>query len=90
MGMAPGKKKKKFDPESSDYDMDSAVRAGMAPNPETKHWSSRVPNGPNEGLLLKGRKHHTWDLLEKGEAEAGYEIYKGRNGRYYSRKKATK
>ena len=82
-GMLPSE----FDPEGDGYDMDTAVKAGMQPDPVTKHWSSRVPNGPDEGLLLKGKKHHTWDLLEKGEAEAGYEIYKDKNGRYRSRKK---
>ena len=75
---------KKFDPEGSGYDMESAKAAGMKMNPETKHWSSRVPR---TGLLLKGRAHKTWDLLEKGEKKAGYTIYKNEDGRYYSRKK---
>ena len=79
--------KDKFDPEGTGYDMESAVAAGLKPHPESKHWQSRIASGPKEGLLLKGRKHKTWDLLVKGEEEAGYEIYKGEGGRYYSRKR---
>ena len=78
------KKKKKFDPEGSDYDYESAKAAGMKPD-ETGHWSSRVAQS---GLLLKGRKHKTWHKTVKGEKKAGYRIYKSRmNGRYYSVKK---
>ena len=72
----------KFDPEGEGYDYDSAIAAGIEPD-DTGHWQSRVPE---TGLLLKGRKHKTWHLTEKGEAEAGYEIYK-KDGRYYSKKK---
>ena len=76
--------KKKFDPEGPDYDMESAVAAGITPG-ENGHWPSREPKS---GLLLKGKQHETWNLLEKGEEEAGYKIYKADNGRYYSRKKS--
>ena len=75
--------KKSFDPEGSGYDYESAKAAGLKED-ETKHWPSRTPKA---GLLLKGRAHPTWHLTEKGEREAGYEIYKGKDGRYYSRKK---
>ena len=71
---------KPFDPEGSGYDYNSAINAGIRPD-ESGHWQSR---DPSTGLLLKGRKHKTWDLLEKGEKEAGYTIYK-KNGRYYSK-----
>lgn len=70
-----------FDPESADYDMESAVKYGLKPGSDG-HWPSRVPQ---TGLLLKGKKHNTWDLLEQGEAQAGMEIYKGDDGRYYSK-----
>lgn len=74
-----------FDPEGSGYDMDTAVKGGAKPTPvpgdDRPHWPSR---DPNTGQLLKGRKHPTWDLLEKGEQEEGYDIYKGSTGRYYS------
>lgn len=71
-----------FDPEGSGYDYESARKAGLSPD-ETGHWQSR---DPQTGLLLKGRKHETWDLLEQGEREAGYEISRGKGGRYYSHK----
>jgi len=73
-----------FDPEGTGYDTESAIKYGLKLDPETKHWQSRVPK---TGLLLKGRKHKTWNLLEQGEKEAGYEIYKGSDGRYYSKPK---
>lgn len=76
--------KKKFDPEGSGYDYTSAISAGLKPD-KTGHWPSRVPGGPNEGLLLKGRTHKTWHKTVKGEAKAGYEIYK-KKGRYWSKK----
>ena len=74
--------KKKFDPEGTDYDYDSAQEYGIQPD-STGHWQSRIPE---TGLLLKGRKHKTWPLTVKGESDAGYEIYK-QGSRYYSRKK---
>ena len=76
-----------FDPEGSGYDIKSAKKAGMKPSIDLQdhkpHWQSREPKS---GLLLKGKKHKTWDKLEAGEKKAGYEIYKQGN-RYYSRKK---
>lgn len=76
-------KKKKFDPEGDDYDYDTAKAAGMGPD-ETGHWSSREPRS---GKLLKGRAHPTWSKTEQGERDAGYEITKESDGRYYSRPK---
>ena len=73
-----------FDPEGDGYDYQSAIEAGIGPDKKTKHWASR---NPKTGQLLKGRKHKTWGLLEKGEKEAGYSISKGKDGRYYSKKK---
>ena len=82
-GMGDGKPAiRPFDPEGSGYDYASAEKYGLKPG-ANKHWQSREPS---TGLLLKGREHETWDLLEKGEEEAGYEIYK-KDNRYYSRKK---
>ena len=82
----PRSKYKKFDPEGSGYDYESAEKAGIKPD-ATGHWQSR---DPKTGLLLKGKNHETWHKTVKGEAEAGYEIYKGEDGRYYSRKKKVK
>jgi hypothetical protein len=69
----------KFNPEGEGYDYKSAKEAGLGPN-EEGHWPSRVPQ---TGLLLKGKKHETWDLLKKEERKAGHMIFK-RDGRYYS------
>jgi hypothetical protein len=68
-----------FDAESGEYDYDSAKAAGLTPD-ETGHWPSR---DPKTGLILKGRKHPTWDKTLQGEADAGYKIIK-KDGRYYS------
>jgi hypothetical protein len=70
---------KKFDPEGEGYDYESAMAAGLGPDIEG-HWPSR---DPITGLLLKGKKHPTWNLLEKEEKRLGFKIIK-RNGRYYS------
>ena len=75
----------KFDPESAGYDYRSARAAGIKPkrNKAGKlKWQSR---DPKTGLLLKGRKHKTWNLTEAAEKRAGYRIYKAK-GRYYSTK----
>ena len=66
----PGKRK--FNPEGSGYDYESARKAGLKAD-KTGHWSSRVPS---TGLLLKGRGHKTWHKTERGEKEAGYHIFK--------------
>ena len=76
----------KFDPEGDGYDYETAKRGGLKPD-KTGHWSSR---DPKTGQILKGRKHKTFIKTIKGESEAGYEIYKGKDGRYYSRKKYKK
>ena len=85
----------KFDAEGQDYDWD-AVKAWEKETGEVweptimpdgkPHYPSRIPSGKNEGLLLKGKKHETWNLLEEGEKEAGMKIYK-KGKRYYSKPK---
>jgi len=72
----------KFDPEGSGYDMRSALKSGMRRD-ETGHMGSR---NPKTGQLLKGRKHPTFHKTVAGEKAAGYEIYKGDDGKFYSRK----
>lgn len=74
----------KFDPEGTGYDYETAEEYGLKPD-KTGHWQSREPT---TGQILKGHKHPTFYLTEKGEEEAGYTIYKGKNGRYYSKKKS--
>ena len=71
-----------FNPEGEGYDYETALKAGMRPD-KTGHWSSREPKS---GQLLKGRKHKTFHKTIAGEAKAGYKIYKGKNGKYYSKK----
>lgn len=77
------KEQKTFDPEGSGYDYESAEKYGIEPD-ELGHWQSRVPE---TGLILKGKRHETFNKTIKGEEEAGYEIYKGADGRYYSKPK---
>lgn len=71
---------KKFDPEGSGYDYETAERSGLGPD-ETGHWPSR---DPQSGQILKGRKHPTFKLTVEGEKKAGYVIKKGSDNRYYS------
>lgn len=71
-----------FDPEGEGYDYETARKHGLGPD-DTNHWPSR---DPRTGQILKGKKHPTFHLTEKGEQEAGYVIYKGDDGKYYSEK----
>ena len=87
----------KFDPEGSDYDMESAVAAGMKPeiDPEDgkPHWGSVIGTTKEEQekyglpeesyMLLKGKSHETWDKAVQGEAERGFRVKKF-GDRYYS------
>lgn len=80
--------KTKFDPnlgnarQGTDYDYESAKKGGV----------ERLPNGhmgtrnPKSGQILKSRGHETWDLGVQGETEAGYQMYTGKDGKYYSKK----
>lgn len=82
-----------FNPEGSGYDYDTANRYGMVRD-QTGHLGSRVeldeattaqlglPLG--SGIMLKGSGHETWNKALQGEAQAGYSVVKGRDGRYYS------
>lgn len=72
-----------FNPEGKDYDYKSAIKLGLKPD-KTGHWPSR---DPKSGMLLKGRKHPTWNKTVEGESSAGFEIYQKNDGRYYSRPK---
>jgi hypothetical protein len=72
---------KPFDPEGSEFDYGTAKRGGMKPD-STGHWGSR---DPETGQMLKGRSHPTWDLGVQGEGAVGNEIYRGPDGKYYSR-----
>jgi hypothetical protein len=71
---------KKFNPEGSGYDYQSAKKYNIKQD-STGHWQSRVPE---TGLLLKGSKHKTWNLTLEGEKKAGCKVIKKNDGRYYS------
>jgi len=71
---------KRFDPEGTGYDIESARRHGLRPD-KTGHWPSR---DPRTGLILKGRKHRTFHKTTKADKELGYRMIKRVDGRYYS------
>ena len=75
----------KFNAKGKDYDYESAKAAGLKPEPDPvtgePHWPSR---DPKSGLLLKGTGHETWQKTVDGERKAGYQIFEGKDGRYYS------
>jgi len=75
-------RKTTFDPEGEGYDMDTAKSIGLKPD-SSGHWPSR---DPNSGMLLKGRKHPTWESTVSGEEKVGNEIYQ-KDGRWYSKSK---
>jgi len=50
---------------------------------KTGHMGSR---NPQTGQILKGKNHPTFNKTAEGERQAGYEMYKGDDGKYYSRK----
>lgn len=68
-----------FDPEGAGYDYASAMESGGKPDAEG-HWGSL---DPRTGMVLKGRQHETWDLMEKEEKKLGNIIIK-RGERYFS------
>ena len=69
---------KKWNPEGSGYDEKNAPPR----DPVTGHGYTR---NKKTRQILKGRKHDTWRLGVQGETEAGYQIYKAKNGKYYSK-----
>jgi hypothetical protein len=83
----PKSPRKKFDPEGDDYDYETAKGAGLKPQPveddDRPHWPSREPK---TGMLLKGRKHKTWQMGVDEDAKLGYKLRKGDDGRYYTHK----
>lgn len=78
-----------FNPESSDYDYATATAAGLGPDGtgENKgHWGSVAPASKadreryslpdNSYVILKGRKHETWDKAVQAEIDRGSEVLK--------------
>jgi hypothetical protein len=88
---------KKFDPESSDFDYESAKKAGMKPTIDPKdgkpHWGSVVPATQQEKekhslpkgsyKIVKGKKHNTYWKAEDAEKSRGANVVK-KGDRYYS------
>lgn len=70
------------------YDYWNALANGIQREPGAYgHMPSRVPS---TGLLLKSEQHPTFPLTVQGEEAAGYEIFRGPDGRLYSRPKRKK
>jgi hypothetical protein len=95
---APTDKSKvvKFNPEGDGYDYETARKYGMGADgtgENAGHWGSVAPASkedkqkyklPDESyVILKGRKHETWQKAVNGEQERGFEIKKFGN-RYFS------
>jgi hypothetical protein len=83
----PRSPRKKFDPEGDDYDYDTAKAAGLAPSEEEGenkgHWPSR---DPKSGVLLKGKKHPTFQKAVDEDDKLGYKLRKREDGRYVTEK----
>jgi hypothetical protein len=86
----------KFNPEGDGYDYETARKYGMGADgtgENAGHWGSVAPASkedkqkyklPDESyVILKGRKHETWQKAVNGEQERGFEIKKFGN-RYFS------
>ena len=87
-----------FDAESKEYDYDRAKAAGMGPTgdgtEENKgHWGSVAPTTeeerkkynlpPESYILVKGKKHKSWDIAIQYEVKRGFKVIKKGN-RYFS------
>lgn len=68
-----------FDPEGEGYDYKTAAEAGIERDAEG-HMASR---DPRSGMLLKGRKHPTFDKGVDEDRRLGYGLEK-QEGRYYT------
>jgi hypothetical protein len=69
--------RKKFDPEGSDYDYEGAAEAGM------KRIGGHMGSIGKGGMVLKGRKHKTWNKTVKAEKARRHKIVK-KKGRYWT------
>ena len=85
-----------FDPEGSDYDYARAKAGGMKPTANAQgqmKWGSTVRPSesqmrrynlpPGTYIILKGRKHESWDATVASEEKRGSKIVK-HGARYYS------
>ena len=86
-------KRKKFNPDGTGYDLDTARAAGMKRDGRG-HMGSVVRTKPakarelglpeNSYLLLKGARHETFHKAVEAERKRGFRLQKARDGRYYS------
>jgi hypothetical protein len=84
---------KPFDPESDEYDYETARANQMQPSKDDGHWGSvapvneaeRIKHNLPEGayVILKGAQHPTFDKAVEAEKQRGARIEK-RGNRYYS------
>ena len=88
---------RQFDPNSANYDYDTAHAAGMQPQQEggenQGHYGSVAPtpmqyrmdyNLPeNSYMMLKGAAHPTFQMGVQGEQDRGYQVMKF-GDRYFS------
>lgn len=74
--------KRKFNPDGGGYDFETARAAGIKPD-ATGHWPSR---DARTGMILKGRKHPTFNKTIAADQKLGYKMIK-KGGRYYSLKR---
>jgi hypothetical protein len=71
-----------FDPESSGYDMQTALASGLERDEETGHMGSL---DPRTGMILKGRQHESWNPMAQTEMSLGNTVeYDPNKGRYFS------
>jgi len=70
-----------FDPRGAGYDSGAARKASLKRD-KSGHMPSRSPSGQ----ILKGMYHPTFYKTIAGEKKAGYEMYEGDDGKFYSRK----
>lgn len=76
------KRKKKFDPQGGEFDIESARKAGIKRD-ASGHFQSRIPE---TGLILKGAAHPTFFKTIRGERKAGFTIRKRKDERLISTK----
>ena len=83
-GPSPFHREDGFDPEGEGYDYKSAIESGGKAQVQADgkpHWGSL---DPRTGMVLKGRKHPTWGLMEAEENRRGSAVVKQPSGRYHS------
>lgn len=77
-----------FDAEGDEYDYRTAKKhKQLQPRRKGEHWGSRVPDGPREGMQVKGKKHKSFQKAVDDDKAEGYDLEKRADGRYYTVKR---